>query len=46
LIGMTRGRPLDAFRLEAEGFSQAVAGLPEDEWDLSDRVFALVRLSR
>ena len=28
---------LDAFRLEAHGLSQAVAGLSEDEWDLPTR---------
>ena len=37
LIGMTSSRALDAFRLEAEGLSRAVAGLSDDEWDLPTR---------
>ena len=37
LVGVTRGRVLEAFRLEAQGLSRAVAGLSEDEWDLPTR---------
>src|SRR3954470_5310925 len=32
LIGMTQGHVLEAFRLEAQGLSWAVAGLSEHEW--------------
>lgn len=34
---MTQGHVLEAFRLEAQGLSRAVAGLSEDEWDLPTR---------
>ncbi|MEU4693975.1 maleylpyruvate isomerase N-terminal domain-containing protein [Actinoplanes sp. NPDC023714] len=37
LIDMTLSRALDAFRLEAESLSRAVAGLSEEEWHLPTR---------
>jgi uncharacterized protein (TIGR03083 family) len=37
LSGMTQGQVLDAFRLEAQGLSRAVAGLSEDEWERPTR---------
>jgi uncharacterized protein (TIGR03083 family) len=34
---MSQSRVLEAFRAEAQAFSQVVAGLSEDEWDLPTR---------